>query len=302
MRFGVQIAGGVSAAEWLAKVRHAEELGFSTVLLPDHLDGTIAPWSSLATAAQLTRRIRIGTYVLNNDLRHPAVVAQEVATLDQLSEGRFELGLGAGWSEIEYAETGIPFDAAGVRVERLQESVHVLKALFSGEPVTFAGKHFALANHRIVRTPVQRPHPPILLGGSSDRLLTLAAREADIVAVLAFHVRDGQWRFTTFAANDLEPKLQLVKRAAGDRFAQLELNAFVWYVTAGPSPRAAAEATRFDPSISIEDAIGSPFALLGTARDMAHKLQEARDRFGITYWVVGSEDMDTIAPVIQMVV
>ncbi len=180
-RFGVNMRTVVSATEWAARARNLEDQGYSTLCLPDHLAPMLAPLPALAIAAAATRRLRVGTMVLNNDFRHPAVLAREAATLDVLSDGRLELGLGAGHMKSEYDEAGLPFDRGGVRVERLAEAVIILKRLFDGEPVTFHGRHYQVNGHTIYPKPVQQPRPPILIGGNGPRLLTLAAAEADIV-------------------------------------------------------------------------------------------------------------------------
>lgn len=299
IRFGVQISSRPNATEWRAKVRRAEEIGFSTVLVPDHLDGTAAPWASLATAAAITTHLRVGTYVLNNDLRHPAVVAQEAATLDELSGGRFELGMGAGWNVAEYSETGIPFDRASVRIERLEESVQILKALLAGETLSFEGAYYTLSKHSLGLTSGQPTRVPILIGGSGDRLLTAAARVADKIALLGFHVRDGEYRYSSFASRDVMPKIELIKRAAGSRFSEIELSAYVWWVNEGSTPKEAAESADIDASIALEDAIDSPFTLLGTVEDMVAKLIAGRAQFGISYWIVDSDRMEVIAPVVS---
>src|SRR4051794_26127538 len=184
-RFGVVAAQAPSANQWIASARRAEELGFSTFLIPDTLGPTLAPIPALTAAAVATRTIRIGSYVFANDLRNPVLLARECATLDFLSGGRFELGLGAGrpGAEGDNRKLGIPFESGGVRVARLAEALGVMKRLLSGETVDFAGEHYSIAGANIFPTPMQRPHPPIMVAASGPRLLGLAAREADIVAL-----------------------------------------------------------------------------------------------------------------------
>src|SRR5207253_6767082 len=176
---------------WVQQARRAEELGYSTFLLPDHYVNDLATTPALAIAAEATNTLRVGSFVFDNDFRHPAAVAKEAATLDLLSDGRFELGIGAGWHGPEYQQTGIPFEPPGVRVGRLEEAVTIIKALFGEEPVNFSGKHYTINGLVGLPKPVQRPHPPILIAGGGKRVLSLAAREADIVGLHIKTYADG---------------------------------------------------------------------------------------------------------------
>src|SRR5919198_2200462 len=190
-RFGVTVGRANSRAEWAEKARKLEDLGYSTLTVPDHLADLLAPMPALLSAAAATTRLRVGTNVLNNDFRHPILVAREAATVDLLTEGRLQLGLGAGHMQSEYDQAGLGFDVGGTRVERLAEAVAIVKGLLKGEEVTFAGRHYRVTGHTIYPLPVQRPHPPILIGGNTTRLLTLAAKEADIVGVTGITFRRG---------------------------------------------------------------------------------------------------------------
>src|ERR1700738_1909427 len=190
-RFGVNVRSAESRAEWRAKARKIEALGYQILNLPDHLTDLVSPLPALVSAAEATTTIRVGTNVLNNDLRHPVLVAREAATVDLLTDGRFQLGLGAGSMQSEYDEVGLAFEAGATRVERLAEAVTIIKGLMKGEEVTFAGRHYRMTGHTISPLPVQKPHPPILIGGNGPRLLTLAAREADIVGFSGIPFRHG---------------------------------------------------------------------------------------------------------------
>jgi probable F420-dependent oxidoreductase len=167
-RFGVNVWRATSRAEWVEKARKLEDLGYAVLSVPDHLADLFAPLPALVSAAEATTRLRVGTYVLNNDLRHPVLVAREAATVDLLTDGRFQLGLGAGHMQSEYDQAGLGFDAAGTRVARLAEAVTIIKGLLRGEPVTFTGRHYRVTNHQIYPLPVQRPHPPVLIGATVD--------------------------------------------------------------------------------------------------------------------------------------
>jgi probable F420-dependent oxidoreductase len=226
-RFGFVARTLAPGETWADKARRAEQLGYSILTMPDHFRNQLAPVPALTAAALATARLRVGSLVFAVDFHHPAVLAREVAAMDQLSGGRFELGLGAGWLRSEYEEAGIPYDAAGRRIERLAEAVAIIKGLLGGERVTFVGRHYTITSLE-GRPGVQRPRPPILIGGGGRRTLTLAAREADIVGFVPRARQDGgglEW--DDFGAAALLEKLAWVREAAGARFAALELNTLI---------------------------------------------------------------------------
>lgn len=295
----------VSTARQLGeRARAAEDLGVTTFVLPDHLVGQPAPIPYLATVAALTSRMRISAFVHNNDLRHPAVLAQELATLDALSEGRLDVALGAGWNEPEYAAIGLAFDPAPVRQARLAEAVAVLKGCFGPGPFSFGGAYYRITDYDAQPKPVQRPHPPFFIGGGGRRTLELAAREAQIVG-LAPRIRGGRAdpRSLTWAAT--EEKISWVRAAAGDRFAELTLNVYpsFWPVTVtddlrGEAARVAAalqEGTGIP--ISVAEVIDSPHLFLGSHERLVEKFVELRERLGISSFLLG--DLDLLAPVVE---
>ena len=288
-RFGVVTGQARSAEEWIAKARRAESLGFSSFLIPDTLGQTFAPLPALAIAAAATHSIHLGTYVLANDYRNPVLVAREAATLDFLSGGRFELGLGAGrpGAEEDCRKLGIPFDSGGVRVERLAEALGIIKAILSGQAVDAPGPHYAVAGADVFPQPAQQPHPPILVAASGKRLLALAAREADIVA-LAGSPLDGQ------AA--LQQKIDWLRESAGDRFPQLELNS---NLTAVGHELPEWIARRMNITIQQLIEAGSPSALIGDVDQMCQQLLERREVLGVSYITAGDMFMDALAPVIE---
>src|SRR5215211_9239903 len=223
-RFGVIGEAITSRERLLDAPRRAEALGYSTLLLRDHFvaepfGDQLAPMVALTAAAGATRTLRVGTLVLDNDYRHPVLLAKEAATLDLLSGGRFELGLGAGWLREEYVSAGMPFDPAGVRVGRMEESLRLLKGLFSGESVTFAGEHYAVTGLESFPRPVQRPHPPLMIGAGSRRMLGIAGREADIVGILPKALPDGTISddLAERTPETLKRKVGWAREAAGDR-------------------------------------------------------------------------------------
>ena len=300
-RFGVNVWRATSRAEWVEKARKLEGLGYAVLTVPDHLADFFAPLPALVSAAEATTRLRIGTHVLNNDLRHPVLVAREAATVDLLTDGRFQLGLGAGHMQSEYDQAGLGFDAAGTRVARLAEAVTIIKGLLTGEQVTFAGRHYRVTSHQIYPLPVQRPHPPVLIGGNGRQLLTLAAQEADIVGLTGFTLRRGGTApdFSGWRAAGIDERMQLIREAAGDRYDSLELNALVQRVVVTDDRRHAAEelASRWT-QLSPEEILQSPFVLIGTVDQLVEDLQVRRERWGISYYVIFEPYIDAFAPVV----
>ena len=298
-RFGVNTWAATSSGDWIDKARRIEALGYSTLFMPDHLADTLSPFSALAIAAQAAPTLRVGPFVLNNDLRHPVVVAHEVATLDLLTGGRVELGLGAGYADAEYLQAGLRFERGRVRVARLAESVSIIKRLLSGETVTFTGDHYTVAGHRIQTPPVQRPRPPILIGGNGQELLTLAAKEADIVGFTGATFPPGgrPVQLNGFAEKDFAERIGWVRSAA----AQLspELNLLVQHVVVEETPRKAAEVlasqfARLTPDVALE----SPFLLLGPLEHLVETLEARRERWGVNYVVIFERALADFAPVV----
>jgi len=300
-RFGVNVWRATSRAEWREKARKLEDLGYAVLHVPDHLADFFAPMPALVSAAKATTRLQVGTHVLNNDLRHPVLVAREAATVDLLTEGRLQLGLGAGHMQSEYDQAGLGFDAAGTRVARLAEAVTIIKGLLQGEPVTFAGRHYRVTNHQSYPLPVQRPHLPVLIGGNGRQLLTLAAREADIVGLAGFTLRRGGTApdYTGWKAAGIEERMQLIREAAGDRYDRLELNALVQRVVVTDHRRhAAEELTSRWPQLTPEEILQCPYVLIGTVDQMVEELQAHRERWGISYYVIFESYVDAFAPVV----
>ena len=241
--------------------------------------------------------------VLDNDFRHPVVLAKEAATLDALSGGRLELGLGAGWLREEYDQAGMPFDAGGVRVGRLEESLRVLKGLFAGSPFTFSGTHYSINGLRSFPEPVQRPHPPILVGAGSRRMLGIAGREADIVGILPKALPDGTISedMQERSPETIARKVDWIREAAGDRFAEIELSMIVSVIVADDH-RAVAErvaAKRGWGATGAERVLEMPSLLLGSLDRIADELRARRERFGFSYYVVSDEDMEAFSPVVE---
>jgi len=299
-RFGAQMSGARSGADWAATARRVEADGYDTLSMPDHLDDQWAPMPALAAAAAATTTLRIGTMVVDNDFRHPVVMAKEAATLDVVSDGRFELGMGAGWQHSDYRHSGISHDAAATRVERLGEALVVIKSLLAGERCSFAGRHYSVTDLAGTPLPVQRPHPPILVGGGSRRVLTVAGREADIVS-LNFDLRSGALGpevGPTGTEAATVAKLAWVADAAGPRFAELELSVrvFIAVVTDQRAEVVAGLATGF--GITPDEVLGTPHVLVGSVDQIVDDLVRRRDELGLSYVVFSGGALEEMAPVV----
>lgn len=297
-RFGAGAFVADSATAWAETARRIEALGYETLVIPDHFDRHLAPVPALTAAALATTTLRVACTVFDNDFRHPAMLARELATLDFLSDGRLEVGIGAGWYKTEYDRAGIPFDPPAVRVGRLEEAVCVLKELWRGGPVTFTGRHYTLAGLENWPPPVQRPHPPLFIGGGGKRLLTFAAREADIVAVIAQAVPEGGLDTAGDTEARLAERIGWVRAAAGDRFEQLELGMLIWRVAVTDDRRTAAEALAAERSLTPEQVLASPYFLIGSVEGIVERLRELRERYGVSYISVFPRDVDVFAPVV----
>jgi probable F420-dependent oxidoreductase len=305
-RFGVNVWASRSRSEWTDKARKIEDLGYTTLNVPDHLTDLMAPMPALVSAADATKRLRVGTNVLNNDLRHPVLVAREAATVDVLTDGRFQLGLGAGSIRSEYDQIGSAFDTGGTRVERLTEAVTIIKGLLAGETVTFAGRHYQVTGHAIEPRPVQKPRPPILIGGNGRRLLSLAARKADIVGFSGITFMEGGaappdlsgWR-----SSGVDERVLLVREVAGeDRYAQLELNVLVQRVIVTDNRHAAAqELTTRWTQLTADEFLQSPYVLIGTVDQIVEDLLARRQRWGFSSYVIHEPYIDALAPVLARV-
>ena len=299
-RFGVQVAEAASNDSWIALARRAEDLGYSSLMMPDHFGAQLAPFPALTAAASATTDLRVGALVMCNDYRHPVVHAKEMATLDILAEGRTEWGIGAGWMNTDYEQSGIPHDTARVRITRMEEAVRVMKGLFADAALDHEGEHYQITGLDGQPKPIQKPHPPLLIGGGGRRVLTIAGREADIVglapsattgAVDATSARDA-------AADRTEKKLAWVKEAAGERFADIELNVLIFAAIVTDDRDGMAETIGGAFGLPPEDALEVPHALLGSVEEICETLEQRRDRWGISYVVVQGPAMEAMAPVV----
>ena len=303
-RFTVQAGLPPAGHRWDDLARRVEDLGYSALTVSDHFDDQFAPTPALMAAADATTTLRIASLTYGNDYRHPVVLAKEAATIDVLSGGRFELGLGAGWMTTDYAAAGIPLDRPGVRIARLAEALDVITGLWADDPCTVTGEHYAVRDLDGRPKPIQRqahrPGPPILIGGGGRKVLSLAARQADIVGL---NIALGSGRIDETAgptATDeatLE-KIGWIREAAGDRFERLELQVRVHLAAITDDRRALAEAVGPSLGLSADQALASPHALAGTVDEIIEQCLDRRERYGISVIGIGVDAMDAMAPVV----
>lgn len=300
-RFGVQCSTASSAAEWRNRARKIEDLGYATLFSPDHFIGTpLAPMVAIAMAAEATTTLRVGHLVLGNDYKHPAVVAKEAATLDLLSDGRLELGIGAGWMTVDYEALGLPYDRPSVRIARLAEAITVIKGCFTGEAFDLDGEHYRIRGYAAEPKPVQQPHPPILVGGGGAKVLRLAGREADIVGINP-NLRKGEITVdavTSSLAAETRQKIDWVREGAGERFADIELQIRYFVAAITDDPVGLATLVGGAYGLEPDDALASGVALCGSVSQCVETLQRRREEWGVSYIVLGEDNFEQFAPVV----
>ena len=308
LRFGIVSESVREGRAWLDFARQIEDSGIDVLLLRDHFSAgafgqQLAPFSGLAAAAAVTTRLRLGTMVLSNDFRHPAIVAHEAASLHLVSGGRFELGIGAGWYQPEYQAAGMAFDPAGRRISRLDESLSIIKGLLAGTPVRHAGDFYRIDGLDLDVLPTPRPSSPrLLVGAGGPRMLRLAARHADIVGLLPAPIRDStdsdDPRDRLPAAFDA--KIRVVREAAGGRFGNLEINAFGTFIITDER-RAETEnliVRRGWTGIDVETVWQMPTIFIGSPQQIRSDLRARQERFGLSYLVAGENDLPTLAEIV----
>ncbi len=306
-RFGVISEHMSSAEAWGTTARQAEQLGYSTLFIRDHFipepfGDQFAPMIALMAAADATTALRVGSLVLDNDYRHPVVLAKEAVTLDVLSHGRFELGLGAGWAKREYQQAGMSFDAASIRVGRLEEAVHVIKGLFASDPLTFSGTHYHIDQLNGYPKPIQQPHPLLLIGASGKRMLAMAAREANIIGILnsdystGIEIDDPLKRMPAA----MTEKIEWIRQMAGERFEQVELSMVVAPILTSDRQQGAEQCARQHGwnTIRPEDVLEMPSIFIGSVEQISEQLVGRRERYGFSYYIVSDADMETFAPIV----
>ena len=299
-RFGVQASNAGSRREWVDLARHTEALGYSAITMPDHFDDQLAPVPALMTAADVTTTLRIGALVWDNDYKHPVVLAKELATMDVLSEGRLEIGIGAGWMIDDYTTAGMTYDRAGVRIDRFVEGLAVIKGLMGPDPFSFTGQHYTITEMNGTPKPVQRPCPPVLIGGGGKCVLSIAAREADIIGINAsMHAGViGPDAIATMTAESVDDKVAIVREAAGDRMADIEMNVRVFMVQVTENREGTVDFLAKALSVEQQMIETTPFALVGPPSKLVEDLLERRERWGFSYIIVGGADVEAFAPVV----
>ncbi len=298
-RFAVQLNKADSGTAWRETARKLEGLGYSTLFIPDHFDDQYGPLVALTVAAEATTDLRVGSLVFDNDYRHPVVLAKEVATLDLLSDGRVEFGLGAGWMTSDYEQSGIPHDPPGTRIDRMMESLAIMKSLWTEHRTTRAGDHYTVTD--ALGTPThQRPHPPVIIGGGGERILTYAGREADIVGInpnlAAGYI--GPEVAATSLVESYRQRVEWVRAGAGDRFDQVELQILTFFVQVVDNAAEVFEQMAPMFSASPEAMAEIPMALVGTVVEIIETLQRRREELGFSYIVVHEAEVDAFAPVV----
>lgn len=301
-RFGVQLKTATDGAGWDEQARRIETHGYDIATMPDHFDEQFAPVPALQAVLSVTTTLRACALVFDNDYRHPLVLAKELATMDVLSGGRLEIGLGAGWMIADYEQAGMTYDRPGVRIDRFLEGLAVIKGVMGADPFTFDGDHYTIRGHDGFPKPLQGPHPPVIIGGGGNRVLGIAAREADIVGVNATLDAGviGPDAIATMTREAVLDKLAVLTDAAtaAGRLDQIELNIRTFFVSVtddrAGQVQAMSELIGVDPRMIDE----SPYALIGSVDQIADDLVARREEFGFSYVIVGGDEADDFAPVV----
>ncbi|MGE0880322.1 MAG: TIGR03621 family F420-dependent LLM class oxidoreductase [Acidimicrobiia bacterium] len=301
-RFGIQAATAVNRSAWVELARRVENHGYATLTMPDHFSDQLAPVPALMSAADATIELRIGALVFDNDFRHPVTLAKDLATLDVLSDGRLEIGLGAGWQRTDYDQSGIGYDPPGVRIDRMVEGLTVMRGLFGEGPFSIEGRHYQLNGIEGWPKPIQAPCPPVLLGGGGRRMLTVAGQLADIVGVNGT-LTSGTTDLSTFesmTAGSVDAKVGYVVDAAtaAGRLDEIERNVRVFFVSVTNSRDEVIAGLSAFTGMPVAEIEASPFVLVGSVAKIAEDLIERRERWGFSYVIVGAEQVDEFAPVV----
>jgi probable F420-dependent oxidoreductase len=301
-RFGVQTPQAADGKAWRDQARQIEDLGYSTVWIPDHFGDQWGPIASLTAAADATTTLRVGALVFDNDYRHPGVLAKEMATLDVLSDGRMEFGIGSGWMKTDYEEYGIPYDSPGVRIDRMVEGLQIIKQMWTEGSATLHGTHYHYTNANGSPRPVQEPHPPILIGGGGKRMLTIAAQEADIIGFNTTLTAGyaGPEAAAEATADKFRQRVELVKQVATEagRLDSVEFQCWCGFCFVDQDRQQIADMMAPMFGLSPEDALQVPIVMAGTTDEIVETLQQRREEFGFSYWCVPGDAYEKMAPVV----
>ena len=299
-RFGIQASTAPDRRSWVDLANRAEDLGYSALTMPDHFTDQLAPMPALMAAADATTTLRIGALVWDNDYKHPVVFAKEIATLDVLSGGRVELGIGAGWMRTDYDQAGIDYDEPKVRIDRMIEAVSVIRGCMAPGPFSFSGSHYRINDYDGLPKPLQQPHPPLLIGGGGPRMLRYAAREADIIGINPTLTAGavGPEAIANMTAEAVDDKVAIVREAGAHRLEAIEFNIRAFLVNVTDDRDGAVDMLTKAMGVSPDMVRNSPFALIGPPEQLIEDLLARRERWGFSYVIVGGEDVDKFAPVV----
>ena len=298
-RFGVQVSKETSATGWAELARRTEAAGYEVLTMPDHFTDQLAPIPALMAAASATTTLRVGALVFDNDYKHPVVLAKELATIDLLSEGRLEIGLGAGWMISDYEEAGMPYDSPKVRIDRFIEGVAVIRGAMAEGSFSFSGDHYTITNYNGQPKPIQA-RPPLLIGGGGKRVLSYAAREADIIGINGTMTAGvvGPEALSTMTAESVDEKVAIVAAAGAHRINDIEMNIRTFFVKVTNDRAATVDGISSMFGVSKDMIDASPFALIGSVEECIEQLLERRERWGFSYTIVGAENIDECAPIV----
>jgi probable F420-dependent oxidoreductase len=300
-RFGVQMSNPPAGETWQSAARRVEDLGYSSLHLPDHFGDQLAPVPAMMSAAEATTTLKVGALVLDNDYKHPVVLAKEIATIDVLSGGRVELGIGAGWMLTDYQQAGMPYDPPGVRVSRFEESLAVLKGLFGPTTFSYQGDHYTITALNGLPKPVQDGGPKLLIGGGGKRVLGIAGREADIVSInpnLASGAIGADTALDSMAGR-IDEKLEWLRAGAGDRFDDIEISTTLFFTQVTDDGATVTENVSGLFGVSADEVAQSPIVAIGTVDEISDSLQARRERWGYSYIIVNAEGFEALAPVVE---
>jgi len=295
-RFAANVERGRSAEHWREVGRRAEALGYDSLFMPDHITDQLAPVAAMTAIADATTTLRVGSFVFANDYRNPVMLAREATTLDLLSGGRLEFGIGAGWNKQDYVQLGMPFDPARVRVDRMEEAVGLIKRLWTEEKVTHQGTHYRVRDAMVRPRPTQRPHPPVMIGGIGPRMLRIAAREAQIVALVPALDPLGISTVRSLTMESVEKRIAALRRSP--RFSELELNVIVFDAAVTDRPRSIVDALTARLKWAVSAVVESPFVIYGSRASIVEDLLARRERLGISYIAVPGRAMRAFGPII----
>jgi probable F420-dependent oxidoreductase len=298
-RFGVQVSKETSAKGWAELARRTEAAGYEVLTMPDHFTDQLAPIPALMAAASATTTLRVGALVFDNDYKHPVVLAKELATIDLLSDGRLDIGLGAGWMISDYEEAGMPYDSPKVRIDRFIEGVAVIRGAMAEGSFSFSGDHYTITNYNGQPKPIQA-RPPLLIGGGGKRVLSYAAREADIIGINGTLTAGvvGPEALSTMTAESVDEKVAIVAAAGAHRINDIEMNIRTFFVKVTNDRAKTVEGISSMFGVPKDMIDASPFALTGSVEECIEQLLERRERWGLSYTIVGAENIDECAPIV----